>query len=146
MVEFVRKQISQGDSTALAASKVQAAVLTVIALVFATFGFVQTAVENGMVDASSWAFALIEGASAVLVVTAALTWCLFDSAINDYPFGKYLPVLFVVMLPLALPVYFYRSRGFRGGTLALARSLVFVALLVAAAVVTRLISMLILRI
>ncbi len=91
--------------------------LTVLGLGFVILGILKVSIHE---TASFWNFSKF--VFTVWLIGSSYIWCLCDSIINDYPFGKYMMLLFALLLPLALIIYFYRSRGFQKGSLAIMKA------------------------
>lgn len=113
--------------------RMKRATLAVLALAFVVFGAVGPTITESAPGAGTLGGAFGKWAAAVAVIGPTFVWCFLDSEENGYRFGKYLPIAFVAMLPLALAIYFYRSRGFARGNAALAKAIGFGALLCALA-------------
>jgi hypothetical protein len=107
-----------------------------LVVTFVVLGGLGVAVARGALEPSSWRFALLEWLTGVAIIGSTFVWCLMDSDENDYPFGKYLPIAFVAALPVALVVYFYRSKGVAGGSVAIAKAIGFAVFLFAIAAVS----------
>lgn len=56
---------------------------------------------------------------------AILAWCRFDSRERGYPLSAKFPYAVVIFGTLSLIFYFFRSRGFAGGLIALSLSIAF---------------------
>ncbi len=92
------------------------------ALIVLGLGFVILGILKVSIHETSSFWNISKFVFAVWLIGSSYIWCLCDSTINDYPFGKYMMLLFVLLLPLALIIYFYRSRGFQKGSLALMKA------------------------
>ena len=101
-----------------------------LAVGFITFGIAKVLIPEGTLG-----WAVVRYLFAVVTIGSTYIWCLFDNRQNAHAFGKYMLVLFVLLLPLGLAVYFYRSRGLLDGSIALMKaSTLFIILLAAGAV------------
>jgi peptidoglycan/LPS O-acetylase OafA/YrhL len=106
-----------------------------ISLLVLPFFFIMICVGYYTLPEGSLALEIIGYVFLVAVTCSSLIWCLADSVTNDYPFGKYLPLVFVLFLPLGIAIYLYRSRGFKNGSIALAKVAAFVAVMLFLSVV-----------
>lgn len=62
----------------------------------------------------------------VIATLLVFIWYRFDSDERQYPRTPWLNVAMIAIVILALPYYFYRSRGFRKGSIAVGLMLAFV--------------------
>jgi tetratricopeptide (TPR) repeat protein len=72
-------------------------------------------------------------AGSILLIFLILWWVLRDSAERDVTVPYYLKMLLVLIAAIGLPIYLFRSRGFRGGLLAMAAAVCVGVLLIASA-------------
>jgi hypothetical protein len=100
-----------------------------ISLLVLPFCFIIICVGYYILPEGSIALKILGWVFLVVVTCSSLIWCLADSVINDYPFGKYLPWIFVLFLPLGIAIYLYRSRGFKNGSITLIKVTAFVAVM-----------------
>lgn len=101
--------------------------LIALAVSFTGFG-----VARALVPVDSVAFDIVKFTFALLVIASSYLWCLFDSLANDFRFGKYMLLLFALVLPVALVFYFYRSRAPKEATTMLLKAVAFFVLLILA--------------
>ena len=117
--------------------------LIAIAISFAVLGVVHSAFPELFI------VSFVERFLGFVIIVLSYMWCWYDSIINDYPLFKknlLLVALFIILLPLALIIYMYRSRGFKKGNLALIKAIAFGTFLVLLSAVTGFITCLILGI
>lgn len=100
-----------------------------ISLAVLPFFFIMFSVGFAALHEGSLALQIIGFVFVAAVICSSLIWCLLDSVVNDYPFGKYMLGLFVLALPLGIVIYLYRSRGFKNGSIALIKVAAFVAVI-----------------
>lgn len=68
-------------------------------------------------------------AETVLSLITLFWWFHLDKAEHDYRAGRLMNAGVLVLAALALPIYFLRSRGWRGGAIAIAWAAVFLGLI-----------------
>ncbi len=90
--------------------------------------FVMLGIAGVTVNKNSLGWQVVRCLFAVMVIGSAYIWCLFDSEVHDHPFGKYMMILFIIVLPIAIAIYFYRGRGFRQGSIVLMKAIGLVVL------------------
>lgn len=112
--------------------RAMSAALIALLVSFAGFG-----VTSALVPADSAVFDIVKFTFALLVIASSFLWCLFDSLTNDFRFGKYMLLLFVFVLPVALVFYFYRSRAPKEATTMLLKAVAFFVLLVLVSAATQ---------
>ncbi len=92
------------------------------AIISLALGFIILGIAQVTVDKSSFAGQIAKYLFAVLLITSSYIWCTFDTQNSDYRLGKYMLLVFILMLPLALVIHFYRSRGFKKGSIGLLKA------------------------
>ena len=97
------------------------------AIISIASSFVMLGIANVTIDKSSFGWQVAKYIFIVILIGSTAIWCLMDSEVHDYPFGKYMLFLFVIMLPIALAIYLYRARGFKKGSIALIKAAGLVA-------------------
>ncbi len=92
------------------------------AIISIAISFVVLGIANVTIDKISFGWQVSKYIFAVILIGSTTIWCLMDSEVHDYPFGKYMLFLFVTILPIALAIYLYRARGFKKGSIALTKA------------------------
>ena len=88
--------------------------------------FVMPAIERAMTGHVEMLsnYGLVE---TLLSIIALFWWYHLDKAEHNYRAGKLMNSGVLVMAAVALPIYFVRSRGWKGGSIAIAWALAFLA-------------------
>ena len=107
----------ENHSTSQSSNKLFA--LASIAGVFPVFYFVV------WFTADSPQFQLVQLTFGIFLSTAVFLWCQIDARERGASVGPGFAIALLLVCPLALIYYFFRSRGFRGGLIAIAWMLLF---------------------
>lgn len=107
--------------------------ITILSVVFATV------LEEDKVK--SQVFDLVTG---VGLNICAFAWCRFDSRERAYQLSRHFPIAIVLLGAFALLYYLFRSRGFKGGFLAVGWLILYIAICVAAVSIVGVIIMIVL--
>jgi len=91
-----------------------------IVLLMVLFPFVPYFAEQYFVGRIDPPLSVSDVVSSLMLIILLVWWVLRDSAERNLTVPYYLKILIVLIAVIGLPIYLFRSRGFKGGLLALA--------------------------